>query len=109
MHAAEARTKQEVGEWIISATLAGASEVEVLAGVGERLNAAGVPVVRVSVATDLLDPMFDGRGVRWLRAEGGIEETFVRDEYGTIVDPDFGRSTFGHLVRSSESTLRRRW
>jgi len=108
VHTAEARTKQEIGEWIISATLAGTSEVEVLAGVGERLNAAGVPVVRFSVATDLLDPMFDGRGVRWLRAEGGIEETFVRDEYGTIVDPDFGRSTFGHLIRSSESALRRR-
>jgi len=26
------------------------------------LNAAGVSIVRVSVATDLLDPTFDGRG-----------------------------------------------
>jgi len=107
-HTAEALTKHEVGEWILNATLAGAKEVELVAGLGERLNAAGMSVVRVSIATDLLDPMFDGRGVRWLRAEGGVEETFVRDEYGTIVDPDFGRSTFGHLVRSGEPMLRRR-
>jgi len=107
-HTEEAIAKREIGEWILGATLAGTNEVGIVAGLGERLDAAGVPVARVSVATDLLDPMFDGRGVRWLRGEGAIEETFVRDEYGTIVDPDFGRSTFGHLIRSGEPTLRRR-
>ncbi len=90
------------------ATLAGINEVGILAGVGERLNAAGVSLVRVSVATDLLDPTFDGRGVRWLRDEGGAEETFVRDAEGTIVTEDFPQSPFGFLLRSGEPTLRRR-
>ena len=78
----EERAKREIGEWIVSATLAGTNEIGILAGVGERLNSAGVSLVRVSVATDLLDPMFDGRGVRWLRDQGGLEETFERDERG---------------------------
>ena len=104
----EERAKREIGEWIVSTTLAGANEVEILAGVGERLNAAGVSLVRVSVATDLLDPTFDGRGVRWLRDEGGVEETFVRNAEGTIVTEDFPQSPFGFLLRSGEPTLRRR-
>ena len=54
--AADERTKREIGDWIVSATLAGTDELGILAGVGQRLNAAGVSVVRISVATDLLDP-----------------------------------------------------
>ncbi len=104
----EERVKREIGEWIVSATLAGTNEVAILAGIGERLNAAGVSLVRVSVATDLLDPMFDGRGVRWLRDQGGIEETFERDDEGTIVSENLPQSPFGFLLRSGQPTLRRR-
>jgi len=107
-HSAEERTQREIGEWIVSATLGGTNEIGILAGIGQRLNAAGVPVVRISVATDLLDPTFDGRGVRWLRDEGGLEETFARDDEGTIVTVDFPRSPFGFLLRSGKPTLRRR-
>jgi adenylate cyclase len=92
----------------VAATLAGTHEIAILAGVGERLNAAGVSLVRVSVATDLLDPTFDGRGVRWLRDQGGLEETFERDDEGTIVSENFPQSPFGFLLRSGQPTLRRR-
>jgi len=107
-HMAEERPTREIGEWIVSATLAGTDEIGILAGIGQRLNAAGVPIVRISVATDLLDPMFDGRGVRWLRDEGGLEETFARDDEGTIVTVDFPRSPFGFLLRSGKPAMRRR-
>ena len=102
------RARAQIGEWIVCATLAGSNEVALLAGIGERLNAAGVALVRVSVATDLLDPTFDGRGVRWLRDQGGLEETFERDDEGTIVSEDFPQSPFGFLLRSGQPTLRRR-
>jgi adenylate cyclase len=101
------RLQREISEWIVSATLAGTLEVGIVAGIGERLNAGGVSVLRISVATDLLDPTFDGRGVRWLRNEGGIEETFVRNEEGTIVTEDFPQSPFGFLLRSGKPTMRR--
>ena len=60
------RAKSEIGEWIVSATLAGTHEVAILAGIGERLNAVGVSLVRVSVATDLLDQIVI---VSWAFAE----------------------------------------
>ncbi len=66
----EERTKRQLGEWIVIAKLAGSNEIEIIAGVGARLNAAGVSVMRVSVAADLLDPTSNGRNVRWLRYEG---------------------------------------
>ena len=100
--------KDGFGDWIVSATLAGANEIEIITGLGKRLNAAGIKVARISVATDLLDPTFDGRGVRWLRDEGGIEETFARDEEGTIVTVNFPQSPFGFLLRSGKSVMRRR-
>ena len=101
-------TKDGFGEWIVNATLAGANEIEIIAGLGKRLNAAGISVARISVATDLLDPTFDGRGVRWLRDEGGVEETFARNEEGTIVTVDFPQSPFGALLRGGKPILRRR-
>jgi len=104
----EDHAKRQIGEWIVSATLAGAHEIAILAGIGERLNAAGISLVRVSVATDLLDPTFDGRGVRWLRDQGGLEETFERDAEGTIVSENFPQSPFGFLPRSGQPTPRRR-
>jgi hypothetical protein len=96
-----ASAKTEIGEWIVTSTVAGADELEILSGIGERLNAAGISMVRISVATDLLDPMFDGRGVRWRRAVGGTEETFARDDEGTIVTEDFPQSPFGFLLRAA--------
>jgi adenylate cyclase len=104
----EERVKRQIGEWIVSTTLAGANEIEIVSGLGARLNAAGVSIVRISVATDLLDPTFDGRGVRWLRDEGGVEERFARDEEGTIVTVDFPQTPFGFLLRSGHPTMRRR-
>ncbi len=38
----EEHLKREIGEWIVSATLAGTLEVGIVTGVGQRLNAAGV-------------------------------------------------------------------
>jgi adenylate cyclase len=60
-------------DWIVHAGLSGVTEVDLLAGVCERLRDAGIALVRGSVANDLLDPTYDARGVRWLRDRGGVE------------------------------------
>jgi len=54
-----------ISDWIVAQALAGASEIEILAGICEQMHVAGLPVLRASVPHDLLDPTFDARGVRW--------------------------------------------
>lgn len=94
-------------DWIVHAGLSGVSEVDLLAGVCERLRDAGVALVRGSVANDLLDPTYDGRGMRWVRDRGGIEEVFARTEDG-FVNEDWLRSPFRLLMESGQVVLRRR-
>ena len=62
--------KIAISEWIVVQALAGANEVEILTGVCEQMNRAGLPILRASVAHNLLDPTLDARGVRWHRTQG---------------------------------------
>lgn len=99
--------KYEISEWIVSAALAGRDEAEIVAGVCERMIGAGISVVRASVASNLLDPTFDARGVRWLRSQGVVDEAFVLTADATA-EEDWKRSPFFKLVESGEPLLRRR-
>lgn len=102
-----AATIGEIHDWIVERALAGAGEIDILAGVCERLEALGMSLMRVSVASDLLDPTYDGRGVRWNRGQGGIEEVFARAE-GEMVNESWVRSPFFALAESGRPRLRRR-
>ena len=103
----EERTKIEIGQWIVEAALAGNGEIEILEGICDRLAKAGCALVRVSIANDLLDPTFDGRGVRWRRDEGGLEEAFLRVA-DDVVNENWVNSPFFFLLESGKSMLRRR-
>src|SRR5512146_63812 len=96
---------EEMTGWIVRAAVAGEGEVEILAGICDRLNAAGLSLARASVACNLLDPTFDARGVRWLRHRGGSEETFPRENEDWSAE-NWDRSPFRCLIESGESTLR---
>ncbi len=95
-----------ITDWIVRAALDGVDEIELLAGVCERLNARGLSLMRASVANNQLDPTHDARGVRWLREEGGLEEAFERSDPET--DEEWLRSPFYALLQSGERRLRRR-
>ena len=103
----EARLKNEVSHWIVDAALAGTDEIEILAGVCERMTGAGLALVRASVANDLLDPTHDARGVRWLRDRGGVEESFARVD-DPLANESWTNSPFFHLIESRKRMLRRR-
>ena len=101
------RAQTEIGEWIVRAALAGTNEMDMLAGVCERLNDAGASLLRASIATNLLDPTFNGRSLRWMRDRGTIEEPFLRVE-DPLANDEWTRSPFFALVESGQPTLRRR-
>ena len=87
--------------------LEGRTEVEILTALCERLEDAGVPLMRASIAHDLLDPTFGARGVRWLRGQGGVEEAFKRTD-DAVANDSWIRSPFYALVEGGEHRLRRR-
>lgn len=98
---------KDMSGWIVRAAVAGDGEAEVLAGVCDRLNAAGLSLVRASLACNLLDPTSNARGVRWLRQTGGVEEAFPRDNQDWSAE-NWDRSPFRSLVESGERMFRRR-
>jgi adenylate cyclase len=103
----EARVKTDISEWIVRATLAGTSEIEIVGGVCQRLSSAGVSLVRSSVAMNLLDPTLDARLVRWIRGQGALEEAITRAE-DLQANENWTRSPFFFLLESRQPSLRRR-
>lgn len=103
----EAHEEIEISDWIVRAVLAGQDEIEIVTGICERLNVADFSLVRASIANDLLDPTYDGRGVRWLRSSGGLEEVFVRT-VSPVPSESWTRSPFFALLESGRPMLRRR-
>ncbi len=94
--------------WLAEGTLAGSHASELLSGLSERLNAAGVPVSRVAVGSGLLHPTFDALGMFWRR---GQPVTINRSErlVGSPDDDDgWLRSPWHHLIESRTISLRRR-
>jgi adenylate cyclase len=98
---------RDITGWIVRAAIAGDGEAEILAGLCDRLNAAGLSLVRASVACKLLDPASDARSVRWLRERGAFEEAFPRDNLDWSAE-NWDRSPFRFLLESGERMFRRR-
>jgi adenylate cyclase len=98
---------EDIGRWIVDAALAGCDEIAILTCLCERMSAAGIAIVRASVAHALLDPTYSARGVRWVRGEGGIDEPFIRRDDDDD-DGDYLSSPFAWLVESNRTVLRRR-
>lgn len=96
-----------LGAWIARSALDGVPELDLLAGLCERLNAAGVRIMRAAIAGNLLDPVFDSRGLRWARNAGGVEETFAREGDPTA-NEEWARSPFFRMIEDGAEFLRRR-
>jgi adenylate cyclase len=99
----------EIGTWVTTTGLAGASELDLLRGFCERLAAAGFPLARATVLIDTLHPVHEGRAFRWRRDPTDEPEVL---EYGrTHADSQYAEqwrsSPFHHLLAAGRSALRR--
>ncbi|MFO1324687.1 MAG: adenylate/guanylate cyclase domain-containing protein [Burkholderiales bacterium] len=83
------------------------AETDLLAGLCERLNAAGAGIFRAAIGGSMLDPVFDARGLRWKRESGASQDDVPRD-----ADPDvpdgWTHSPFRVLAEQGREQLRRR-
>ncbi len=101
------RLAQSLTDWLIAQSLAGKAEAVLLTGLCERMVEAGVRLLRVSSATDLLHPSVGGQGVIWRRAGTAERESYP---HGSTPEGEEIRrlSPFHHLVVNRLPRLRRR-
>ncbi|WP_137390237.1 adenylate/guanylate cyclase domain-containing protein [Rhodoligotrophos defluvii] len=72
-------TQHEIQRWLVTASLSGRPEVELMRGFCDRCRSHGLPLSRGLIFIDTLHPIFEGRGVRW--DEHGLSEAELI-EYG---------------------------
>lgn len=98
----------DLNQWIASASLEGMTEGALLQGLAERLTAAGLPLWRVSAASDTLHPVLGGRGFTWHSAKENVHEgSYARSDHLASEDA-WLRSPFHYLLEKNETQLRRR-
>ncbi len=79
------RNIEQIARWITEQALAGASETELLHGLCERANAAGLPVSSAITIIDTLHPIWEGRVFLW--RNDGVEEEPIRDQASSMRMP----------------------
>jgi adenylate cyclase len=110
----------DLSSWLTQAGLAGMAETEIVTGFCDRCVSAGLPLARAHVFIDTLDPVHEGRLLRWGQ---GAEESALLD-YGRTdaealaasgADPKalaaaerWTLSPFYRMLQTGESLLRRR-
>ncbi|MEM9684756.1 MAG: adenylate/guanylate cyclase domain-containing protein, partial [Pseudomonadota bacterium] len=72
-----------------------------------RVNAAGIPLLRMHVAFNVLHPLYSGMGVTWSREAGTSHETYAHNE-DEIPPETFQRSPHYYMMTHRIPLLRRR-
>lgn len=103
------RDIHDINAWLVECGLAGEAEANVLDGLCDRLNAAGVPLSRALVLIDTLHPTHEGRAFQWLRDKP--QETPI--EYGRTNEGEgrtnWERSPWFHMLQTGRDEFRRKW
>ena len=96
-----------IADWIARESLDGLPEDGLLAGVAERLVAAGLPLTRMVIGTDTLHPVIEGTVFRWDAGRGVITEKYDRVQRQVSREAR-SASPFFHLYETGSQILRRR-
>ena len=106
----DAQDIERISAWVVSAGLAGDSEIALLHGFCDRCCDAGLPLSRGVAIIDTLHPVYEGRAFFWA-GDKAVESPV--SEYGPSTDGRFGTIS-GSAARSticcngSDNELRRR-
>lgn len=95
-----------VKDWLVTAGLAGMAAPDLLKGLGERLNLAGLGIGRIYMAMTTLHPMLRALGYTYERGSDIIAPTeFVHTD---LVSPAWQQSPFAHMIENEVVRMRRR-
>lgn len=97
----------EVAAWLTTQALAEANITNLVEGTCRRLYAAGLPVMRMHVAFNVLHPLYSGMGVTWTREGGAIEESYEHTD-SEVAPERFQRSPQFYMMTHNVPLLRRR-
>jgi adenylate cyclase len=93
--------------WLVSQSLTGLAENDLLRGFCERCRAQGLDLSRGLVFIDTLHPIFEGRGFRWNDTETNESDSF---EYGPTGEgaaaEHWRRTTFFHMLENGHDEMR---
>ena len=99
--------KIEIHKWLILAGLEGSGEKELVEGFGRRLCDAGMQLARLSVASNILHPVHQGRGIVW-RPDGDIDVSFYEPAAEDMPESEeWLNSPFYRLVVGNDDLLLR--
>lgn len=95
-----------VKDWLVTAGLAGMAAPELLRGLGERLNLAGLGIGRIYMAMTTLHPMLRALGYTYERGS----DTIVPTEFAhsDLVSEAWKQSPFAHMIEHDIQRMRRR-
>ncbi len=103
---AEFLKDREIATWLAEAGLKGVKTPDLLVGFGERLNDAGVPVVRGNLGMETLHPQVRGYNHVWRRDVGlQTSDSFTHQEGDR---PDFLMSPIQYMLERGIFQMRRR-
>ena len=101
-----AQERFAVAQWLARESLAGRTPEALLAGLAERLDAAGPPLLRATATLQTLDPVIGAVLFRWQRRDGrAVRDSFRRHGAGSMLD-EWRDTPFYALYHGEPSQLR---
>lgn len=91
--------------WLIAEGLHGVGDVRLVHGFCERLLAAGIPLLRVFLGSDVLHPTKEARALRWRRGVGLVDTDAVRG-VNEVPDKAWRASPFYTMLEHGKAELR---
>ena len=92
-------------DWLTAQSLRGTPPMALLDGLCERMVAGGVPLLRVSLTTDVLHPTMDSSGHVWWRVSGVNATGFERSR-NVASDDAWLKSPFNALLEAGRPSMR---
>jgi adenylate cyclase len=94
----------QLNDWLTEQALADADIEPIVYGCCERLQAAGVPLIRGFFAFSVLHPLHSALGITWMRGEGSSVSDYPHVPGG--VNPGFAQSPHYHMIQRRLTTMR---